>query len=65
MEAARASIDWSFAIYDIDRIVHCIDCENVGSQGVARKLGAKAEGEIELFGHPADVWVTLRATWKG
>jgi RimJ/RimL family protein N-acetyltransferase len=65
VEAARASIDWSFATYDIDRIVHCIDRENVGSQGVARKLGAKTDGEIELFGHTADLWVTHRATWKG
>ena len=64
VEAARASIDWSFATYDIDRIVHCIDRENVGSQGVARRLGAKTEGEIELFGHVADVWVTKRETWK-
>ena len=65
VEAARASINWSFATYDIDRIVHCIDCENVGSQGVARKLGAKADSEIELFGHTADLWVTSRATWQG
>jgi RimJ/RimL family protein N-acetyltransferase len=65
VEAARASIDWSFATYDIDRIVHCIDCENVGSQGVARRLGARTEGEIELFGHTADLWVTHRATWQG
>jgi RimJ/RimL family protein N-acetyltransferase len=27
VEAARASINWSFATYDIDRIVHCIDCK--------------------------------------
>ena len=41
VEAARASIDWAFATYDIDRIVHCIDRENIASQGVARRLGAK------------------------
>jgi RimJ/RimL family protein N-acetyltransferase len=64
VEAARASINWSFATYDIDRIVHCIDRENVGSQGVARRLGAKKDREIELFGHAADVWVTKRETWK-
>jgi RimJ/RimL family protein N-acetyltransferase len=64
VEAARASIDWSFATYDIDRIVHCIDRENTASQGVARKLGAKTDDEIELFGHTADLWVTHRATWQ-
>src|SRR3954453_2073995 len=57
-EAARASVDWAFATFDIDEIVHCIDCENVASQGVARKLGATKAREVELFGHPADVWVT-------
>ena len=63
VEAARASIDWSFATYDIDQIVHCIDCENVGSQGVARQARRQdQEGEIELFGHTADLWVTHRAT---
>lgn len=65
VEAAQASIDWSFATFDIDMIVHCIDCENAGSQGVARRLGAKKEREIELFGHAADVWVTERQTWQG
>lgn len=65
VEAARASIDWAFATYDIDRIVHCIDRENIASQGVARRLGAKKDREIELFGHLADVWVTPRAMWKG
>ena len=64
-EAARASINWSFATFDIDRIVHCIDGGNAASQSVARQLGAGKEGEIELFGHPADVWVTKRETWKG
>ena len=63
-EAARASVDWAFATYDIDEIVHCIDCENVASQGVARKLGATKDREVELFGHPADVWVTKRQGWK-
>ena len=58
VEAARASIDWSFATFEIDEIIHCIDCENIASQAVARRLGAENEGEIDLFGHAADVWVT-------
>ena len=37
VEAARASIDWAFARFEIDRIVHCIDCENTASQAVARR----------------------------
>jgi RimJ/RimL family protein N-acetyltransferase len=64
VEAARASVNWAFATFDIDRIVHCIDCENIASQGVARRLGASKDREIELFGHVADLWVTTRDTWK-
>jgi RimJ/RimL family protein N-acetyltransferase len=62
-EAARASIDWVFATFELDQIIHCIDCENVASQAVARRLGAKKQGEIDLFGHVADVWVTRRDAW--
>jgi RimJ/RimL family protein N-acetyltransferase len=65
VEAARASIDWAFATFDIDRIIHCIDRENTASQGVARRLGASKDGEFDLFGHVADVWVTHRDTWRG
>ena len=64
MEAARASIDWSFATFLIDRIIHCIDRENTGSQAVARRLGAEKDGETELLGHLADVWVTAREVWQ-
>jgi RimJ/RimL family protein N-acetyltransferase len=63
VEAARASIDWAFVHFEIDRIIHCIDRENVASQGVARRLGATIEGELDLFGHAAEIWVTRRGTW--
>jgi RimJ/RimL family protein N-acetyltransferase len=43
--------------------MHCIDCENTASQAVARRLGAEKQGEIDLFGHVADVWVTRRDRW--
>jgi RimJ/RimL family protein N-acetyltransferase len=64
VEAARAAIDWSFATFELDRIIHCIDCENTASQGVARRLGAEKQGVIDLFGHAADVWVTSREKWR-
>jgi RimJ/RimL family protein N-acetyltransferase len=63
VEAARASIDWSFATFELDRIVHCIDAENVASQAVARRLGAVNEGETMLLGHAVDLWVTRRSAW--
>lgn len=64
VEAARAAIGWAFATFEIDRIVHCIDRENAASQAVARRLGAEKEREIDLFGHVADMWVTLRNKWQ-
>jgi RimJ/RimL family protein N-acetyltransferase len=65
VEATRAAIDWVFASFEIDRIIHCIDCENTASQAVARRLGAAKEHEIDLFGHVADLWVTSRDTRRG
>ena len=41
VEAARASIDWVFATFEIDEIIHCIDDVNIASQAVARRLGAR------------------------
>jgi RimJ/RimL family protein N-acetyltransferase len=63
LEASRASIDWAFASFDLDQILHCIDRENIASQSVARRLGAKSEREMDLFGRVADVWVTHRDAW--
>jgi RimJ/RimL family protein N-acetyltransferase len=63
VEAARATIDWSFATFEIDRIIHCIDRDNKASQTVARRLGATKEGEFELLGHAADIWVTMQDAW--
>jgi RimJ/RimL family protein N-acetyltransferase len=62
-EAARASIDWSFATFEFDRIPHVIDGENVASQAVAKRIGAAKEGQFDLFGKPSDIWVTHRETW--
>jgi RimJ/RimL family protein N-acetyltransferase len=62
-EAARAAIGWAFANFEIAQVIHCIDRENTASQGVARRLGAEKQREIELFGHVADMWVTTREAW--
>jgi RimJ/RimL family protein N-acetyltransferase len=63
VEAAGAAIDWCFATFELDRIIHCIDRENTASQAVARRLGAEKGREVDLFGHVADVWVTSRDKW--
>jgi RimJ/RimL family protein N-acetyltransferase len=65
IEAARASIDWSFATFELDKVIHCIDRTNAASQAVARRLGATIEGETVLLGHAADIWVTHRERWAG
>jgi RimJ/RimL family protein N-acetyltransferase len=65
VEAAGASISWAFATFELEGIIHCIDRENTASQAVARRLGAERQGETDLFGHAADVWVTWREAWKG
>jgi RimJ/RimL family protein N-acetyltransferase len=63
VEAARASIDWAFATFETDEIIHCIESVNTPSQAVAARLGARKDREIDLFGKPADIWVTSRASW--
>ena len=63
VEAARAAIDWAFARFEIDQIIHCIDRENTASQGVARRLGAVIDREIDLFGKVADLWLTRHNAW--
>jgi RimJ/RimL family protein N-acetyltransferase len=63
VEAARASIDWTFATLEIDEIIHLIRPENVASQKVARRLGAAIERQVELFDHVTDLWVTRRDAW--
>ena len=60
LEAARGAITWSFATFELDRILHVIDCENAASQAVAKRLGAEKESQFDLFGKPADLWVTRR-----
>jgi RimJ/RimL family protein N-acetyltransferase len=64
LEAARAALDWSFATFELDEIIHTIDRENTASQAVARRLGAKKGREHDLFGHIADIWVTRRDKWQ-
>ena len=53
----------TIVLYDVELVRQRIDRENVASQGVARRLGAVIEGEFDLFGHAADVWVTHREVW--
>lgn len=64
-EAARASIDWVFASFEIDEIIHCIEASNEPSKSVARRLGARRDGDVDLSGKTNERWVTSRESWKG
>ena len=59
VEAARASIDWAFATFEIDadRPLHRSRKHRVTRRGAAARAPERHR-EIELFGHVADVWVT-------
>jgi len=63
IEAARAAIDWVFATFEIEEVIHCISPENAASQAVARKLGARIDGETQMSGETVDIWVTARNAW--
>ena len=59
-EAARAARDWGYAERGLERIVSLIAPDNVRSQRVARKLGARVEQRIDSPHGPADIWVHPR-----
>jgi RimJ/RimL family protein N-acetyltransferase len=60
-EAARAAREWAYAERGLDRLISMIAPENLRSQRVAEKLGARVEKRIELAEHgPADVWLHPR-----
>jgi RimJ/RimL family protein N-acetyltransferase len=65
VEAARASIDWTFATFELDEVIHCIEASNAASQAVARRLGASKGREVDMFGRPVDLWVTSRDSSAG
>lgn len=66
-EAAARSIDWAFDALGWESVIHLIDKENTGSQGVARKLGSKNLGyqsEVAGFDMVVDVWGQSRDDWQ-
>lgn len=67
-EAATATIDWAFAHLGWQEIIHTIGPDNLGSQGVARKLGARNRGPGRLpppiADIPVEVWGQTREEWQ-
>lgn len=67
-EAAAASMDWAFEALGWSEVIHTIAPDNLASQRVARKLGARNRGPGRL---PApyedvavDVWGQTREEWQ-
>lgn len=67
-EAATAAIDWTFANLGWDRVIHCIDPDNVPSQKLAARLGSRNLGRVTLpppyEDAPSDAWGQSRAEWQ-
>ncbi len=55
-EAASAVRAWARSALGISDLVSFIRASNAASIAVARKLGARHEGEVPLLGAPAQVW---------
>ena len=67
VEAARASIDWSFATFEMEKIIHCIDRENmrVAGRGAAarrhdRRRDRSARPCLRYLGDHRDRWASTR-----
>ena len=64
VEAARATIDWAFEQFPIDRIISIIDPRNSASRRVAERLGERRTGETFVpFRDPCDIWEMRRQDW--
>jgi len=56
-EAVRAALGHAYETLNWPTAVSFIDADNAASLGVARKLGARREGETRLYGTvPAEIW---------
>ena len=68
LEAATATINYAFDVLGWDDVIHTIDPENVPSQRLAERLGARNRGATRLPPPFAEVtveaWGQSRADWK-
>jgi RimJ/RimL family protein N-acetyltransferase len=66
-EAATAAMNYAFLTQPVDKIISCIDPENVASQGVAKRIGETRGERIDLRiggkDYPVDLWGITRADW--
>jgi RimJ/RimL family protein N-acetyltransferase len=66
-EAALASIRYAFTTQAVDKIISCIDPDNIASQQVAMRVGETKGPRHELIvggkAYPVDIWSISRETW--
>ena len=67
-EGAAAAMDYAFDVLGWEYTIHCIEENNVASQGVARKLGSKNLRRVKMpvpFDNMnVDAWGQTRQQWK-
>ena len=66
-EAGARSLDWIFDDLGWESVIHLIHADNIGSQGVARKLGSynwNKPVKIAGFDIIADQWGQTREEWR-
>src|ERR1700744_5967205 len=64
-EAARAAMRFGFLTQPVDKLISCIDANNIPSQNVAKRLGETkgGKGNLRIAGkdNPVDLWEITRA----
>ncbi len=67
-EGAAAAMDYAFDVLGWSEVIHCIDEQNLASQGVAKRLGSSYLRRVRMpvpFEHmPVDAWGQTREHWK-
>jgi len=67
-EAAEAAMRFAFLTQPVNRLISCIDPDNVASQAVAKRIG-ETKGErtnLRIGGRefPVDLWGITREAWQ-
>ncbi len=67
-EAAAAAVRFAFLTQKVDRLISCIDPDNIPSQAVARRIG-ETKGELRHIrtagkDYPVDIWAITRDEWQ-
>src|SRR5688572_6968063 len=66
-EGAAAAMDYAFDVLGWPAVIHCIDPQNLASQGVARRLGStllrRVRMPIPFDEVPMDAWGQTREQW--